>query len=161
MNFANGTVLLVLCILIVWLGILLVRMKRDVIIYSKALNLVRLMFCFASVFSIISIVLSVSNLIELVRSVMTLILINMFIFLRDGLCEDGIFDTGIKIPFTDIVDYDYEKQKNKLSVYFSYRETKGKTRIVSKEIVFPQKRTEEVLDHLNKKIGKKYKRVKK
>lgn len=145
----------------IWLGVLLFRMKKEVIIYSKALNLVRIMFCLASVFSVVTIVLSVSNIGELLRSVLTFILINMFIFLRDGLCEDGIFDTGIKIPFKDIVDYDYEEQKNKLSVYFSYRETKGKTRVVSKEIVFPQNKKDEVLEHLNHKIGKKYKRTKK
>lgn len=161
MNIPNLTIMFVFIIMAIWLGVLLVRMKRTVIIYGKFLTMTKIMFIVSLGFALATMILFGNNIGELIRSMVMSLVILMFICLQDGLTEDGFFYTGSEISFSDVVDFDYKESKDKLSVYFTYRDPKQKAGVVYREIVFPPNRAQVVEQHLNSKIAKKRKRMKK
>lgn len=161
MDFFSLVLLGIFLAISIWLGLKLIRMKKLVVIYGKFLNLTKIMFLVALLFAIATIFLYLNNIGELIRSIIMIIAIIMFILLQDGLCDDGFFYVGNYVPFEDVNDFDYKRDKEKFIVYFTYRDPKQKTGNFSTEIIFNLKKGDEIEKILKEKIGKKYKRIKK
>ncbi|MEG0176647.1 hypothetical protein [Anaerorhabdus sp.] len=161
MDFFNLVLTGIFLAIGIWLGTKLLRMKKYVKIYAKFTTLTRLMFLVALIFAILTIFIYFGNIGEMIRSVIMAFAILMFIYLQDGLCDEGFFIVGNYIPFTEVVDFDYKTDKNKFIVYFSYKDDKQKSGNFQTEVVFDIKKADVVEKQLKEKIGKKYRRMKK
>ncbi|SJZ73914.1 DUF5673 domain-containing protein [Anaerorhabdus furcosa] len=161
MDFMNLVLTGVFLAIAFWLSFKLVRMQKTVRIYGKFVTATRIMFFVALIFAIVTIFIYWGNIGEMIRSVIMCFAISMFIFLQDGITDDGFFLIGNYVSFNDVIDYDYKKEKNKFIVFFSYKDGKQKSGNFQTEVVFDLKRADLVEKTLKEKIGKKYRRMKK
>lgn len=162
MNVASNLVIIFMFVALgVWVGRGYLLTRNKIVIKDRLWNLSRILFLGAGVFSMFTL-LTLHTPLDILRSVITLAVVVLFVFSRDGIGEEGICSFGRFFPYQDVVGYDYKENKKDFSAYFVLNDGKArKSNEYSLAIPFEKDQEEAVKALLKKHIGRKYVRMKK
>lgn len=162
MDVLNILLILFFAAACVWLVRILIRQKKQIILYCKFWNASRVMILIAAVLCFMPFLALDFRPVTILRSLMMAAVIGMFALISDGLCRDGFMYMGSKILYKEITEYDVKAGKKKCSVIVTIREVSKKGKVSTTQMVFDfeLKHQEEVTRQLKEAIGKKYRRMK-
>ncbi|MBP3891035.1 MAG: hypothetical protein J6D29_02595 [Solobacterium sp.] len=145
----------------VWVGIGFFRTRDKITIYDRMWNFSRILFLVCGILSVLSLI-TMHEPIDIVRAIVTFVVIILFIFTRDGIGEEGVSSFGRFYPYKSIVGYDFRENKKDFSAYFIVDDGKErKSGEYNVQVPFEKKDEERVRALLKDKIGRKYVRMKK
>lgn len=142
-----------------YLGFQFLKTRNKITIYDKKWNFTKMMLLFFGVFNLLT-VFSLRTPLDIFRFLAMTFAIAMFLFLKEGVGEEGIVSSGHFHTYQEISAYDYKDYKKEFHVYFVIgKENKGKETYAI--VRFEQEKKESVKKLLDQKIGRKYTRIKK
>ena len=104
------------------------------------------------------------DILDLVRIIISTLVVFLFLLLRDGIGDDAIFGTATRIYYRDILAYDFKRSDKSFNVYFLYNDQKDASKGKGPYnlcIEFDLSKEKDVICTLQNKLPKKYKRLKK
>ena len=101
------------------------------------------------------------NTYDIVRTVITIIALGLFFFLRDGIGEEGVVSLAHFTPWSQIRSYDYRQDKKAFTVYFVEEKKSKSNTDYSLVMNFDRKDEEAVKKLLQEACPKKHIRFKK
>lgn len=140
------------------------RVHRKVMIADKAWSTLRMIFLAFGLFSLFLLIANVEKTtLDYARLITSVILVTVFMMLRDGVGEEGMISAGKFYPWNIVRSYDYEERKNILAVYFTVESTDEKKpdNYTTKELDFALEDKELLMKFLTINCGRKYTRMKK
>lgn len=117
----------------------------------------RILFLVAMIFLLFTMV-AYRDAWDMIRMLVMALAILSYLLLRDGIGDEGICIMGRLIPWSSVTAYDYRKDKKKFELFYEANEKKEASRNV---ITFEAKDEEEIIKFLKKKVGHKYRRMRK
>lgn len=146
----------------IWMLMNLLRTRNKVKYKDRMWTGTRILFLICGIL-ILTTIFAYSTWLDYLRLAFMLLSIFFYLFLRDGVGEEGVCSTGRLVPWDQVRSYDYEEGRKDFKAWFTVRDTdrKGRASDFNMSVSFDKKDEEEVRKYLNEKIGRKYTRRRK
>ena len=162
MKFFNLLMLGIFCFAFIWLMRVMIRQAKHIKIYGYFWTGSRIMILVAAALCLVPMFLVNFEIGTVVRSLMMGLVIVMFALVSDGAGEDCFIYMGSVVPYDAVNEYDVKETKKRCKVVMNVTEIDKKGRKSQTQLVFEFKKDkmDKVSELLNKKIGKKHRRMK-
>ncbi len=147
---------------ILWLGKRVYNQRKELVIAGKFFNGYRFFIIICMAFFTLPLFMMSSRPIDIVRNIMMLIIMVGFIYVQDGIGENGLLLNGSLISYDCVTKYDYKNDSKKFTLIVV---TKEKTKKGYSEnyynVVLKSDKSDEIITILKDKMPKKHIRMKK
>lgn len=164
MNTFDTVLMIVFTIIAVFLTIQFIKVNKKISIKSKRASNFKLILLGSLLVMNILTLLVYTTIVDIVRVVVIGIVIILFMILKDGVGPEGVVIGTSFIPYEYISAYDYAQEKKGFKLFVEYRDEvdrkKNRGPFIS-TVTFDKQKEKEVLELLQNKLPKRYKRMKK
>lgn len=164
MDILNDVLLIIFIAIFVFLAYQVIIMYKTVTMYAMPIKKWKIaIVVFLIIFDIFSFFIYV-DILDLVRIIISTLVVFLFLLLRDGIGDEAIFGTATRIYYRDILAYDFKRSEKSFNVYFLYNDQKDASKGKGPYnlcIEFDLSKEKDVICTLQNKLPKKYKRLKK
>ncbi len=147
--------------------ILLIRwskVNRKVMISDQQWSVMRMVFLGIGLLAIFQIMSNTAKSgWDVARMVSTIVLVTVYLILKDGVGEEGLVSSGKFYPWSEVRSYDWEDRKKIVAVYFTVesQDEKKPDQYRTKELDFSQEDREYLMRFLEINCRRKFTRMKK
>ena len=142
----------------IWLGRKVYTQRKLIEISGKFINGYRIFIMFCLVASCMTLFLGFEDIFDLIRSIAMMVMVALFLALKEGAGQIGLVYNGIFVPYDSVTHYDIKPTKKACVLYVVVRE-KGEDSNFS--IDFNKTSEAALTDLLKEKMPKKHQRMKK
>lgn len=164
MNSFDIVLMIVFTIIAVYLTIQFVKVNKKISIKSKRASTFKLILLGFLLFMNVLTLVAYTTIVDIIRVVVIGVVIVIFMSLKDGIGPEGVVIGTSFIPYEYISAYDYAQEKKGFKLFVEYCDEvdrkKNRGPYVS-SVTFNKEKEKEVLNLLQNKLPKKYKRMKK
>ncbi len=139
------------------------RTHKKIMFYDKTWGGFRSFFALIATIALLSMVYGNNDFWGQTRNIVLLFASMSFLFVRDGIGEEGIVTSGQFLPWSEVRAYDYVLEEKKLTAFFTVESQNKKKpdQYSTQAIDFDRKNEKQIIEFLNLNIGRKRTRMKK
>lgn len=146
----------------IWMLLNVLRTRNKIKYKDRMWTGTRILFLICGIM-ILTTIFAFNTWLDYLRLAFMLLSIFAYLFMRDGVGEEGVCSSGRFVSWEQVRSYDFEEGKKDFKTWFMIRDTdrKGRPSDFTMNVNFDKKDEDVVKKYLSEKIGRKYTRRRK